>query len=118
MVCKLDRSQLRQFVKQFCGDGQIRFKRTYFLSSIERLKVNEKCEIDIGSFYLRGQPSKTSRPIRGGSTNSGPPRTGGGRPLNRTSISDDFEQIYCVLDSDDTPTFRSTVVRITKYVAF
>jgi len=27
---------------------------------------------------------------------------GGGRQLNRTSISEDFEQIFCVSDSEDT----------------
>jgi len=28
---------------------------------------------------------------------------GGGRPLNRTSTSEDFEQLFCVSDSEDTP---------------
>jgi len=36
-----------------------------------------------------------------------------------TSISEDFEQIFCVLNSKDTPPPRtSMVVRIVKYVAF
>jgi len=50
-------------------------------------------------------PSKTSGPMGGGGgyTKTGRQRTngggrGGGRP---TSISDDFEQIFCVSDTED-----------------
>jgi len=38
--------------------------------------------------------------------------------MNRTSIYDDFEQIFCVSDSEDAPFLPSTVVRIAKYVVF
>jgi len=61
--------------------------------------------------WIKVYPSKTSGPMRGVNQ-----KWTGGRPLNRTSISDDFEQIFCVLDSDDTPTSPSTVVRVAKYV--
>jgi len=56
---------------------------------------------------IRGHPSKTSGPKgRGGQPKMDDHRRVGGvgdPPLNRTSISDDFEQIFCVSDSDDTP---------------
>jgi len=43
---------------------------------------------------------------------------GEGGPLNRTSISEDLEQIFGVSDSENNLPLPSTVVWIAKYVAF
>jgi len=45
-------------------------------------------------------------------------RGGGCWDLNRTSISEDFEQIFGVSDSENNLPLSSTVVWIAKYVAF
>jgi len=69
----------------------------------------------------RGHPSNTSSPMGGGGHPKVDDRGRGkwGRPLDKTSISDDFEQILYVSDYEDTsPSSLSTVVRIAKYVAF
>jgi len=58
----------------------------------------------LGAIYQR----REVRWGKGGSAKSGRPRTrGGGRPLNMTSISDDYKQIFCVLHPENSLRPRS-----------
>jgi len=52
---------------------------------------------------VRGHASKTSGPMGGGQpkVDDNGRRGGGGRSLNRTSISENCEQIFCVSDSEN-----------------
>jgi len=57
------------------------------------------CQVTSQKFD-KGPSIKYDRPDGGGSTKSGRPRTMRG---GRTSISEDFDQIFCVSDSEDIP---------------